>query len=423
VGEFHHIDEKLYQRRWHGENTSHVNEHHQTTNTHRVQREALKRQGLARTWDVHVPDPEKPRNVTYRLREGTKMVVFWPDYSRSNPYQKLLYAGLRQRAEVVAGDIDACLKLIDTRTAPASDITFHLHWLNALFRGIRRTADAEAVAEAFAAKLALLQARGARLVWTLHNTLSHDTPFAAIETALSARIAGMADAIHLHSAGSRAEVDPVFPVPADKLLISRHGHYIGVYPDHVPRGAARAALGIGAEEDVILFTGLVRPYKGVEALVQVFRRILAARPQARLVIAGQNWFDPLEGLVPALSTAERARILTSDRFIEPAEFQVFFRAADIAAYPYQRTLTSGSLMLALSFGVPTVVPQTAMTAGVLEGQDAGQLYAAEGGEAALEAALGALLAAKDAGRLPAMAGNARRVAEAMTWPAFGGLLG
>src|SRR5699024_4540363 len=37
VGKFHHIDEKLYQRRWHGENTSHVNEHHQTANTYRVQ--------------------------------------------------------------------------------------------------------------------------------------------------------------------------------------------------------------------------------------------------------------------------------------------------------------------------------------------------------------------------------------------------
>lgn len=423
VGEFHHIDEKLYQRRWHGENTSHVNEHHQTTNTHRVQREALKRQGLARTWDVHVPDPAKPRNVTYRLKEGTKMVVFWPDYSRSNPYQKLLYADLRQHAEVVAGDIDACLKLIDTKTAPPADITFHLHWINALFRGIQRPADAQAVADAFAGKLERLRMQGGRLVWTIHNTLSHDTLFPEVEIDLSARIAGMADVIHLHSAGSLEEVARVFPVPEERLLVARHGHYVGAYPDLVPRDEARAALGIAQDEDVILFTGLVRPYKGVEQLVGVFRRILADRPQARLLIAGQNWFDPLADLDPPLSSAESARILTTGRFVEDAEFQMFFRAADLAAYPYHRTLTSGSLMLALSFGVPTVIPRTAMTAEILQGREAGLIYDAEGGEAALEAALRELLHAKDQGRLERISRNARRVAEETTWPDLRGLLG
>ena len=423
VGEFRHVEEKLYQRRWHGENTSHVNEHHQTANTHRVQRESLARQGLSRFWDVHVPDPEKPRNVTYRRPDGVPLVIFWPDYSGGNPYQKLLYAKASETAEVVAGDIDAALRVIETKSARAQDVVFHLHWLNALFRGITTEDAAQTVAETFLTKLVRLRLAGARLIWTIHNTLSHDTAFARIEADLSERIAELADVIHLHSAGSGTEVAAVFALPVEKVRISRHGHYIGAYPDFVSRDMARQYLGIGRDEDVILFTGLVRPYKGVDDLVMAFRALLADRPQARLIIAGHPWFDPLAALEPALTEAERARILSTGRYVDDAELQLFFRAADVAAYPYQRTLTSGSLLLALSFGVPTVIPRNAMTAEVLDGQTAGHVYDPTSGRAGLEAGLRAMLAAKDEGRLAQMAMQARALAQRTAWPDFGAVLG
>lgn len=77
------------------------------------------------------------------------------------------------------------------------------------------------------------------------------TPFADIEADLSERIAELADVIHLHSAGSGTEVAEAFALPAEKLRISRHGSYIGAYPDFVSRNMARQYLGIGADEDVI----------------------------------------------------------------------------------------------------------------------------------------------------------------------------
>ncbi|MDQ2965949.1 MAG: glycosyltransferase family 4 protein, partial [Chloroflexota bacterium] len=44
------------------------------------------------------------------------------------------------------------------------------------------------------------------------------------------------------------------------------------------------------------------------------------------------------------------------RKIPGDEMQVFLRAADIAVLPYLRSLNSGVLMLALSFGIPVVAP-------------------------------------------------------------------
>lgn len=79
-------------------------------------------------------------------------------------------------------------------------------------------------------------------------------------------------------------------------------------------------------------------------------------------------------------------------------------------------------MLALSFGVPVVIPRVGMTAEVLENSGAGLLYPGTD-EAGLETALRHLLDEKDAGRLAPMGVRARALAERLDWPDFGAALG
>lgn len=421
TGGFHHLDKKLYQRRWHGENTSHVNEGTQTGNTHRVQREALARQGLAPFWDVHVPDPAQPRKITYQRHPDKRMVLFWPDYSRSNPYQKLLYGKAARAIEFCAAPIEAALLMLDQTIAQQGDpglISFHLHWLNFLLRDVTKPDIARRYVDDYLAKLDSFKARGGHLVWTIHNTLSHDSPFADLELEMSRRIVELADVLHVHSAASVPEIAAVFPLPPEKIVISQHGHYAGVYPDFVSREVARRTLGIAPQDDVILFTGQVRPYKGVETLIAAFRDCLAQRPQARLLIAGEMKADILKALISPLPAAAQARIHVAGRFIEDTELQLFFRAADVAVYPYHTILTSGSLLLALSFGVPVIIPTVGMTRDVLAGTGAGVLYGdgPEGDGLTLDAALADVLAQKDAGQLPVLQQAARATALAQDWP-------
>ncbi|MEQ8897040.1 MAG: glycosyltransferase [Roseovarius sp.] len=421
IGAFHHVDKVYYQRRWHGRNTSSVNEHHQTANTYRAQREALRRLGLDTLWDVHAPDPDAPRNITYRLREGTGMVLFWPDYSYSNPYQKRLYARMRRHTEVVAGDIDAALEVLQRPDRPPR-VTFHLHWLNLLFAEVTDSAAARQIAESFASRLETFVAGGGRLAWTVHNTVSHDTAFPEIEAELSARIARLAHVIHLHAEASKAEVETHFPLPQDKLRVSAHGNYIGSYPNYIPRAAARRALDIDPADDVLLFAGQVRPYKGVEQLVAAFRQVLSKRPNALLILAGRHSFDPLPAVDPPLRKDELARIRVANRFLDNAELQLFFNAADAAVYPYRNILTSGSMLLALSFGTPVVIPSVGHTREVLAGRDAGVLYDPDNGETALTGAIETLLSRKDSGDGNAMQRAALRLAKDYDWPDFSPVL-
>ena len=417
VTEFHHIEEMFYQRRWHGENTSNVNEGHQTKNTYVVQTKMLERMGMDRFWEVHVPDPEQPRKVTYRRKEPAQRVFFWPDYGRANPYQRLLYDGARDRVDFIAADIDAALKA--TRDAQdRQNITFHLHWLNKLYRGLKTEAEAVQVTAEFIDKLKKLRYLGGRVIWTIHNTLSHDTPWKDQELALSRALVEIADVLHVHSAESVPEIEAHFPLDAAKIRISRHGHYIGTYPDFLDRDTARAQLGLDPEDEVILFLGQIRPYKGVDELVAAFRSILRDRPRAVLLLAGQAEGDVLAG-AEGLTEAERARIRLHTRFIDDMELQLFFRAADVGAYPYRNILTSGSILLALSYGVPVVTPMVGMTREVLDGTGGGVLYDGAEGAAGLEAALRELLALRDAQGAGTLSAAARAAAAAQPWPDFG----
>lgn len=411
VGHFHHIEERLYQRRWHGANTSNINEAHQTANTHRVQREALQRQGLFNFWDIHIEKPDQPRRVSYRRRPGRKLVMFWP-YYRANPYQRLLYAPHAHEMEFCAGTIDAALREIRNSENP-NDHVFHLHWLNFLFKHELTSADAQDAADLLISKIEEFKGLGGTVAWTIHNTTSHDAKHADIEIALSARLSQAVDILHLHFARSIPEVSRIFPLPEEKVRIARHGHYIGAYPDIVSREVARCCLKLSPDDDVILFNGQVRAYKGIDSLIAAFRNILAGRPNAVLLIAGAATEDPIAGLEEPLTPFEQSRLKFMNRYIDDAELQVFLRAADFAVYPYRSILTSGSLMLALSFGLPVIMPDVGMAREVVEGSSSAILY--DGSAAKLEGAMLRMLAMKDSGELAEARENARQLAESHSW--------
>lgn len=418
VAQFHHINEIMYQRRWHGENTSHVNEAFQTTNTYRVQREALKRIGMDRTWDVHIANPEMPREVTYRRVGSRQRVIFWPDYSRANPYQRLLYRAAQDRCEIMGGDIEAALLAIrEVGPGESSQVTFHLHWLNKVLEHAVTLGEASDRAQAFLSRLREFKFCGGRLVWTIHNTLSHDLPFPQVERGLAREIALLADAVHIHSAGSLPEIEAVFPVPHDKLHVRRHGAYLDTYPDFTERPRARRELGLSADDEVILFLGQIRPYKGLGTLISAFARMAHHRPRLRLVLAGSGTVDTiLADLDPGL----RDRVHVFNRYIDDMEIQLFTHAADVMVLPYQNILTSGSLLLALSFGLPSILPSYGMIREVLKTDssglgDCGLHYAPGAGDDALVDALHKFLHRLDAGEGPRMSAAARACAETQTW--------
>jgi len=100
---------------------------------------------------------------------------------------------------------------------------------------------------------------------------------------------------------------------------------------------------------VILCFGLLRPYKGIETLLEAFAQV----PGAELWIVGNPRMEvePLRAL--AARASGRVRFLT--RFVEDAEIPAIFRRADLVVLPYLDAEHSGVLYTGLAFGKPLVL--------------------------------------------------------------------
>jgi glycosyltransferase involved in cell wall biosynthesis len=101
---------------------------------------------------------------------------------------------------------------------------------------------------------------------------------------------------------------------------------------------------------------MLRPYKGIEYLLQVWQEQKSILEGNTLVIAGK----PLdEGYGEELGRqAALAGAILHSGFIESDRIPLYFSAADVVVLPFKAILTSGSLILAMSYGKPVIAPCT-----------------------------------------------------------------
>lgn len=161
------------------------------------------------------------------------------------------------------------------------------------------------------------------------------------------RTFGAMDAVIAHSEHGAQRLREQVGVDPGRIRVIHHGafDYLTRLPDEKPLPVELE----GADGPVILFFGLLRPYKGVDDLLQAFRSIKGAE----LWIVGNPRMDvePLHRL--AAEAPGRVRFL--NRFVEDAEIPAIMRRADVVALPYRDAEHSGVLYAALAFGKPMVL--------------------------------------------------------------------
>jgi glycosyltransferase involved in cell wall biosynthesis len=182
-------------------------------------------------------------------------------------------------------------------------------------------------------------------VMTAHYILSPDPSPRQVSSAR--RVFGSMDAVIAHSEQGAARLRDEVGLDPAKVRVIPHGafDYLTRLPEEKPLPAELE----GAEGPVILFFGLLRPYKGIENLLRAFRQVGGAE----LWIVGNPRMDvaPLRAL--AGEAPGRIRFVT--RFIDEAEIPAIFRRADLVALPYLDAEHSGVLYTGLAFGKPMVL--------------------------------------------------------------------
>ncbi len=311
--------------------------------------------------------------------------------AQSNPYQTLLADALRAdgvQVTIASGPSRypvAPLMLAWIRAGRPR--VLHLHWVHRYLEpilGRRRWAARRTLLE-----LRVLRRLGVRVVWTLHNIGEHDGTKGRLEPRFHRSLVQLADVVINHCEASRQLAIDTYSLPVsthDRLQVVPHGNYAGWYADTIDRAAARASLGLEASQRVFLFIGQIRGYKGVEEMLEVFRGIDA--PDARLVIAGRPTRTATRNAIEQAATAD-PRVSLSLGVVPDDEMQRYLRAADAVVLPYRDVLSSGSAILAMTFGRPVIAPAIGCLPEAL-GADGTILYdpaAADGLERALRDAL------------------------------------
>ncbi len=191
------------------------------------------------------------------------------------------------------------------------------------------------------------------------------------------RVFGRMDAVIAHSEHGAARLRDEVGLDPERVRVIPHGAFD--YLTHLAEEKPLPEELQGAEGPVVLSFGLLRPYKGLENLLEAFARL---GPGAELWIVGNPRMsvEPLREL--AGRAAGRVRLLT--RFVEEAEIPAIFRAADLVVLPYLDAEHSGVLYTGLAFGKPLVLsavggfPEVAATgaARLVEPGDPGALAGA-----------------------------------------------
>jgi glycosyltransferase involved in cell wall biosynthesis len=168
----------------------------------------------------------------------------------------------------------------------------------------------------------------------------------------------LANHIFVHTQKMKSELVEDFGVCERSVTVIRHP-INNAFPDtDLTPAEAKYQLGVRDDEKTILFFGKIKPYKGVEHLLTAFRLLISSDVNYRLIIAGdvqkgnEKYLDELQRTVT--HELDQGKIILKIHFIPDEEAELYLKAADVLALPYNEIFQSGVLFLAYSFGLPVI---------------------------------------------------------------------
>ena len=196
--------------------------------------------------------------------------------------------------------------------------------------------------------------KGLRIVCLCHNILPHEGKRSVKLIRWVAKTVLMqADVFIVHAKTELKTLKELLPdKPIKYVTFPSYSELATSIDGRISREEAKNALGL-AGVPILLFFGFVRPYKGLEILLKAMPKIVETTG-AKLVIAGEFWEkrSKYERLIEVLGIGDWVKVV--DGYIPNEELPTYFKAADVAVFPYLSATQSGSVSLAMGFGVPVV---------------------------------------------------------------------
>jgi glycosyltransferase involved in cell wall biosynthesis len=126
-------------------------------------------------------------------------------------------------------------------------------------------------------------------------------------------------------------------------------------PSGMDKIKLRSKFGLPADQQIMLFFGFVRPYKGLDDLLEAHKILINEGQKIRLAIAGEFWenINRYRQKIDSLGLTEYINIY--NKYIPDDEAAQYFEMSDLFVAPYRDATQSGVIKAALGFGMPIVL--------------------------------------------------------------------
>ncbi len=188
----------------------------------------------------------------------------------------------------------------------------------------------------------------ARIVFLCHNVLPHES--SALDRMLSRLAYRQVNRFLVQSQEDHRRL--LAMKPAASVEVRPHPIYEFFNRGAYSREDARRELDL--EGRVILFFGLIRPYKGLRLLIDAFASG-AEQLQGTLLIVGEFYENkqPYLDRIRECGAADSIRVI--DAYVPDGEVEKYFHACDLVVLPYLSATQSGIVQIAYGFDKPVVV--------------------------------------------------------------------
>jgi glycosyltransferase involved in cell wall biosynthesis len=190
------------------------------------------------------------------------------------------------------------------------------------------------------------------IVYICHNVVPHDGG-GVLDRRFALTVLRQGDAFIVHSEQDLHRLHAL--LPAAKVTLAHIPTYaeLAAKSNHADQEQLRDKLGLPADRPILLFFGFVRPYKGLEYLIQALPLVLAQQP-AHLLVVGEFWSSPefYERYAREYNVADAITFV--NQYVPNEELGPYFDLADVVVLPYITATQSAVAQLAFGFGKPVI---------------------------------------------------------------------
>ncbi|MBB3108569.1 glycosyltransferase involved in cell wall biosynthesis [Paenibacillus phyllosphaerae] len=218
--------------------------------------------------------------------------------------------------------------------------------------------------------ISILKIIGIKVILTAHNVLPHEPTES--DRFKYEHLYNKVDHVIVHSESNISQVKENINITnLDKFTVIPHGNYMfenmnqtehHVIPKEVIKG-----------KKVLLFFGVIRPYKGLDILLDALNNMKGEYEDWVLVIAGScDNFNEYEEMINKYSLEEK--VIRHIKYIPMENIAAYFSISDVVVLPYRNIYQSGVVQMAYAFGKPVICSRVGGFVDVVDEGETGLLF-------------------------------------------------